>query len=596
MATRLGYYVSPTKSTVVPTQRMVHLGFGIDSVLQSYFLTDKYRGKFKACRSALLAQGSASLKDLQKWVGKCNHLRMLFPANSLYTFQCRQLMATFGDEQRPLPPAALEEIKFWTFVDTFTEPVPFFFQQHVALTLYTDASGFGWGARVLLPSGPRELRDYWSSKLFSHDICSKEALAVLFALRSIDPVELFRRRVDVHVDNMGLVHAWTGMKSKSEELTSVLKEIFIFCLDHRISLKLIWVSTKENPADAPSRALDRCDSMLAPALRARVWDLYGPLAFDLMALPSNVFRSPSGLALPFYSLDPLPSSSGVNVFAQSPPAGRLYVFPPFCLICALIKLFIEWGGVEVVMVLPGYDGKPGRWESMLRPYVQDAVALCPAAAVGTLMIPSSSGFEANALPLAYRLDAFRCCFPVAPFPVSFSPVSAAPPKPACRVLIVADSMLRPLERLSWPPPLRVFVRCFSGAPLAAAIRRGLAGASASFDMVIVHAGVNDASRERDSFPAAFSSACDYAGSALRASFPDARVALSLPCVTSDDAINVRIAIVAQQLRDLALASGFGLVSNDNIRITDLSDTVHLNAAGVARLYGNILGFLRADVA
>ena len=113
MAMRLGYYVSPTKSTIVPTQCMVHLGFGIDSVLQSYRLTEKYRKKFKDCRSALLAQGTASLKDLQKWVGKCNHLRLLFPANSLFT-----LMGTFGEEQQPLPPAAIEEVRFWTFVDT----------------------------------------------------------------------------------------------------------------------------------------------------------------------------------------------------------------------------------------------------------------------------------------------------------------------------------------------------------------------------------------------------------------------------------------------------------------------------------------------
>ena len=115
--------------------------------------------------------------------------------------------------------------------------------------------------------------------------------------------------------------------------------------------------------------------MLSPALRAHVWSVYGPLAFDLMALPSNVFRSPSGMRLPFFSRDPLSSSAGTDVFAQRPPAGRLYVFPPFALILPLVKLFVEWGGVEVVMILPSFPGSPPGWLSLLRPYVQDSVSL-----------------------------------------------------------------------------------------------------------------------------------------------------------------------------------------------------------------------------
>ena len=140
-------------------------------------------------------------------------------------------MSSFGDERETLPPAALKEIRFWTFVDAVTEPVPFLLQRHVALTLYTDAGGFGWGGKVLLPSGPLLLRDYWSSGHFRCDICSKEALAVLFALQSIAP-QLYRRRVDVYVGNMGLVHAWAGLGSKSEELTNVLCELSLFCVDH----------------------------------------------------------------------------------------------------------------------------------------------------------------------------------------------------------------------------------------------------------------------------------------------------------------------------------------------------------------------------
>ena len=184
---QLGYFISPSKSMIVPIQRMVHLGFGIDARISSYFLKDEYRQKFQACRSALLERGTACLKDIQRWVGKCNHLRLLFPANALFTFHCRQLLSSLAEEQVALRPCVLDEIRFWTFVDVVTEPVPFLLQQHVASSLHTDASGYGWGASVLLPSGRLELRDYWCSALFKHDICTKEALVVLFALRSLAP-------------------------------------------------------------------------------------------------------------------------------------------------------------------------------------------------------------------------------------------------------------------------------------------------------------------------------------------------------------------------------------------------------------------------
>ena len=105
-----------------------------------------------------------------------------------------------------IPDEVLEEIRFWSFVDSWSDPVPFRRHQHLRLELFTDASGFAYGARVLLPSGPMLLRDYWCSDLLSNDICVKEALAVLFVLQAL-PESVWSRRVDVFVDNEGLSSA-----------------------------------------------------------------------------------------------------------------------------------------------------------------------------------------------------------------------------------------------------------------------------------------------------------------------------------------------------------------------------------------------------
>ena len=165
-----------------------------------------------------------------------------------------------------------------------------------------------------------------------------------------------------------------------------------------------------------------------------------------------------------------------------------------------------------------------------------------------------------------------------------------------RIFFAADSMLRPLESLVWPCPLSMSVKCFSGAGLASVVRKCVPFSLTPYDVVVVHAGVNDASRGGDSFLSDFTASCEYARGALAHLFPDSRIVFSLLCLTSDPVINSRVAVANRLLRDLSLAGDLGLISNDNIRISDLTDTVHLNAAGTARLYGNILNFLRADAA
>ena len=172
----------------------------------------------------------------------------------------------------------------------------------------------------------------------------------------------------------------------------------LFCVDSRLLLPSLWVSTGVSPAVAPSRVLGRRGSMLSPALRAGLLSVFSLFSFDLMALPSRALRSPSGVRLPFFSRDPLPSSSGTDVFARRPPAGRLCAFPPFPLVVPLVRLLLEWWGVEVVLVLPEFGGPP-EWASLLRPCVRDAVVLCPAGLVGSLYVPTSSGFAGSLLPL-----------------------------------------------------------------------------------------------------------------------------------------------------------------------------------------------------
>jgi hypothetical protein len=135
MSMELGYFISPVKSQLLPVQRIVHLGFGIDESSSSFFLPEKIRRRFSVLWNRLLATKVATLHDIQSFIGECNHLKLVFPASLLFTRACRLLIPTLTETAVPLPKVALDEISFWTFVDLFSQPLPWRLHQHLSLRL-----------------------------------------------------------------------------------------------------------------------------------------------------------------------------------------------------------------------------------------------------------------------------------------------------------------------------------------------------------------------------------------------------------------------------------------------------------------------------
>ena len=583
----LGYFISQPKSNLLPVQRMVHLGLGIDARLMAYFLTDRIRAKFRVKRDELLSSGFSSEKQMQSFLGKCNHLRSVFPGSALFTFHCRKLVSSLGVVPSPLPPAVVSELQFWSFVDSQTDPVPFRLHRHLRLFLSTDASGYAYGAEVSLPSGPLVMRDYWRSELLSCDISVKEALAVFFVLQAL-PESIFSRRVDVQVDNEGLCHAWSGLKASSQGLVDVLRELFLLCVDLKVDLRLHWVPSSLNPADAPSRALSRSDASLTDRLRVLVWDWCGPLSWDLMALPSNVFCLPGSRPLPFFSPFPVSGAAGVDVFSQNAPSGVLYAFPPFVMISALVGLLAEWGDVCAVLILPVGHPSSSVWLSRLSPYVLGRLCLASPSDLGVLCLPSRCGFRPNGLPLRFGLAAFRCYFPPC------GPVSSPLPPPSVRVLVVADSVFRPISDLVWPWPFVVRVICLSGQRLRAVLLRCLEVlSSSSFDVCLFHGGINDVSKGGDGFEAGLRESCLVAAEGFPSVFPGGSVLCSSVCQSRSSVLNVRVSQANSILRSFSTSCGWVYVSHDNVRFSDLHDDVHLNASGIAKLYRHVVFALRS---
>ena len=184
---------------------------------------------------------------------------------------------------------------------------------------------------------PMQSRGLWSEATRCLPIAVKEAQALFNTLESLCS-DTHNARIDAFVDNMALLHSWERQVSKSSAMSDILKDIFSFTLSRNLSLNLMYVPSKDNPPDAPSRSLSDLDCSLSPAAWLQVDKAFGPHTIDLMPLPFNVQNNRAGCPLRFFSPFPCTQAFGVNVFAQDISSDEnAYVFPPFVLIGPLLK-------------------------------------------------------------------------------------------------------------------------------------------------------------------------------------------------------------------------------------------------------------------
>jgi hypothetical protein len=414
-------------------------------------------------------------------------------------------------------------------------------------------------------------------------MCYKEALALYCTLQSVIHL-LWDHRVDVLVDNRGLVDAWDGLRGSSVALVSVLKNVFFLSLEFNTAISLTWVPSKANPADALSRALSRRDAMLHSLLRAKLWRALGPFSFDLMALGSNSFSSSTFGPLPFFSESHCPGFSGLNVFAQPPLAGSLYVFPPFVMVPALLWLFIEWGSVEVVMVVPIFRHS-SPWLPLLQRFSCSSLPLFDAGASRVLCYPSKKGYAPNYLPTCFGLSAFLCRFPVSG--VSSKLIEA----PSVSVLVVADSKLKCLQGFSWPHPFSVKLFCTGGQHLMDTLCKMYGLIAHSQPMIcIIHSGVNNLSS--DCGELSIQAAANMIRSAAPKFCGGSKEIFLAIAQTRDAEQNALVSKANSLLFSMCGTLGWHFQNNDFILQQDLGANVHLGVSGAVKIHHALSHSLR----
>ena len=406
----LGYFIALSKSSLLPATALTFLGYVCDSVRQAFLLPPDKRAKFSALRESILEHKTVSLKNPQKFAGKTTSFALLVPAAKLYTnsvFQAISRASSSASVQLRVTPELRKELLHWRFLDSWKGYLPWKSECHFQLRVYSDASHSGWGGCLVIPGqSPSEAHGLWDVESRALPIAVKESLALLRALESLAG-RVRNARIDAFVDNKVLLASWENQLSRSQAISDVLKSLFEFSYARNLHLSLVYVPSKENPADGPSRVVSDLDCTLSPVAWQRVDSAFGPHTLDLMAIPCNVKCDRSGRPLRCFSPYPCLQAAGTNVFAQNiPPDENAFVFPPFVLIGPLVK-FLSSQGCSFSIVVP--DLRPRKfWWLLVERSASSAFKLGLKGDPSILLFPARSGTSVwSPRPLQWDIWVFR---------------------------------------------------------------------------------------------------------------------------------------------------------------------------------------------
>ena len=200
----LGYFLGLSKSILTPQQVVPYLGFLSDSVRMVFHLIAEKKGKFLNLINETLSCRVVSVKTLQRLAGKCVSFSLVVPGALLFT---REMNCAISKGMRTNKPVRLykalqEEITHWLFLENWDDPLPWRDERHLRISLATDASGSGWGGKLLSPS-TASVADYWTETEQGYDINTREAIALNKVLLSLADV-LKNARADAETTRLSI--------------------------------------------------------------------------------------------------------------------------------------------------------------------------------------------------------------------------------------------------------------------------------------------------------------------------------------------------------------------------------------------------------
>ena len=349
----LGFTVNFEKSSLVPSQVLLHLGYVWNSCNLTLSLPKDKIAHSRLMAHSLLYASNVTLRQAASFLGLVESHSQAFDYAPLH-FRGIQFMINNAlkmgykwDQNLTLSEECINDLKWWSSQNDF-EPVKFQTCKP-ALYIYTDASNTGWGCQS---TNGKFTFGQWSKEEHGSHINYLELKAIYFALKCFAP-DCFNRTVKILTDNttaMAYVNNKGGCHNK--QLCDLAITIWNLCVDGNIGLSVSHLPGYQNDiADKFSRmeadTHDYAVSMCA----------YSKLLEKISYEPEvDLFASRNTCKIKTYvsrRLDPFAWKTDAFSFTWT---GKIYMFPPINLISRVVAKFASDKVENGLLITPFWPG------------------------------------------------------------------------------------------------------------------------------------------------------------------------------------------------------------------------------------------------
>ena len=254
----LGFIINKEKSVLIPSQKIVFLGFVIDSMAMTVSLPEEKLNKLKEQTLSLWERPQCSIRELAHVVGLIvSSFSVIKPARLYYhdleVCKSAALSSSGGDYNAivSLSQLARDSLQWFGFNSHLYNGTRITKPSKV-ITMTTDASHSGWG--VVCDGVPSS--GLLSSKEQAMHINWLELSAVLFGLKCF--VQSHNCLVKVFCDNSTAVAYINNLGGMVPSLHAVSKAIWEWCFAHHCMLEAFHIPGSSNlQADSLSRQFNR---------------------------------------------------------------------------------------------------------------------------------------------------------------------------------------------------------------------------------------------------------------------------------------------------------------------------------------------------
>jgi hypothetical protein len=259
VAQELGWPWKPSK-TCPFSSSFRYIGFDWDIPSRQVSIPTEKRLKFTQKISNWLSTTSVSLKDTQSLLGSVIHCALVIPEGHAHVIGLSRFTSTFPHAHsscflcRTRSARASEDATWWLTKlhrkDCFrilSPPPPL-----SPTPIYMDAStSFGVGITYASEFEMWKFIGAWQSD--SRDIAWAEMVAIKLALQLLIVKGIQNKSVKFFSDNQGVIGTLKAGRSHNDQQNLVLQRIVASAETVHIHICIEYISTNDNPADAPSR-------------------------------------------------------------------------------------------------------------------------------------------------------------------------------------------------------------------------------------------------------------------------------------------------------------------------------------------------------